>query len=133
MIILNFSGKKQKNGSLRSALSVELESPEVEKIRREFEMYRMHKEQELTGVSKKEARLSVENKRLRSELLALQKTCRKLRDERNSALEAEHQALVRAAAFETDRDKIQRQFKVRLMITSSGSGIFKIIIFMKLL
>ncbi len=44
---------------------------------------------------------------------AQQKTCSNLRRERDAAREAEHQALVRAAAFETERDKIQRQFKVR--------------------
>ena len=93
-----------------------MESPEVEKIKREFDMYKLHTEQELTASNKKESRLATENKRLRSELLAIQKTCKKLREERDSALEAEHQALVRAAAFETDRDKIQRQFKVRLLL-----------------
>jgi len=45
----------------------------------------------------------------------LQKTCKKQRDERDSALEAEHRALTRAAAIEADRDKIQRQFKVGLL------------------
>jgi hypothetical protein len=40
--------------------------------------------------------------------------CKKQRDERDSALEAEHRALTRAAAIEADRDKIQRQFKVSL-------------------
>jgi len=43
---------------------------------------------------------------------ALQKMCKRQRDERDSALDAEHRALMRAAAIETDRDKIQRQFKV---------------------
>ncbi len=45
-------------------------------------------------------------------LQALQRTCTNLRNERSQAHDAEHQALVRAAAFESDRDKIQRQFKV---------------------
>jgi len=43
---------------------------------------------------------------------ALQKMCKRQRDERDSALDAEHRALMRAAAIEADRDKIQRQFKV---------------------
>ena len=43
----------------------------------------------------------------------LQKTCRKLREERDAAVSAEHQAMARAAAFEGDRDKVQRNFKVR--------------------
>jgi len=38
--------------------------------------------------------------------------CKRQRDERDSALDAEHRALMRAAAIEADRDKIQRQFKV---------------------
>ena len=36
----------------------------------------------------------------------------KLREGRDAALEGEKQALIRASAFEADRDKIQRQFKV---------------------
>ena len=43
---------------------------------------------------------------------ALQKTCNKLRLERDMALDAEYQALERAATFEHDRNKVQRQFKV---------------------
>ncbi len=46
---------------------------------------------------------------------ALQRTCTNLRNERSQAHDAEHQALVRAAAFESDRDKIQRQFKVPVL------------------
>ena len=49
---------------------------------------------------------------LRRYLQALQKMCKKQRDERDAALDAEHRALMRAAAIEADRDKIQRQFKV---------------------
>ena len=44
---------------------------------------------------------------------AQQKTCQNIRRERDLAREAEHQALVRAAAFESERDKIQRQFKAQ--------------------
>ena len=33
--------------------------------------------------------------------------------ERDAALTAEQRAVVRAAAFESDHDKVQRQFKVR--------------------
>lgn len=42
----------------------------------------------------------------------MQKTCRRLREERDGAVETERQALFRSAALESDRDKIQRQFKV---------------------
>ena len=45
---------------------------------------------------------------------AMQKTCNKLRQERDMALDAEYQALERAATFEQDRNKVQRQFKVSL-------------------
>jgi len=44
--------------------------------------------------------------------------CKKQRDERDSALDAEHRALMRAAAIEADRDKIQRQFKVGIILYS---------------
>lgn len=63
-------------------------------------------------MQKKEQRLTMENKRQRNELMVLQKTCTNLRCERDMALEAERQALARAEAFEQDRDKVQRQFKV---------------------
>ena len=105
-------GRKPKGGSLRSALSMELEDPEVHKIRKDFEMYRLNKENEIVSMQKKERKFETENKRLRAELQALQKTCKKLRDERDAAQEAERQALIRASAFESDRDKIQRQFKL---------------------
>lgn len=42
----------------------------------------------------------------------LQRTCNRLRGEREEATQAEHQAMARATTFETDRDKVQRQFKV---------------------
>ena len=105
-------GRKPKGGSLRSALSVDMENPEVERIRKDYEMYRLNKDSEIQNLEKKEQKFETENKRLRAELQALQKTCTKLRNERDAALEAEHQALARAAAFENDRDKVQRQFKV---------------------
>lgn len=104
--------KQQKNGSLRSALSVDMENPEVEKIRKDFEMYRLSKENELTNIRKKEQKLETENRRLRAELQAKEKTCQKQKEERDSALEAEHRAQMRAAAIEHDRDKIQHLFKV---------------------
>ena len=106
-------GRKPKGGSLRSALSVDLENPEVERIKKDFEMYRLNKENDIANMQKKEQKLETENKRLRAELLALQKTCTRMRAERDAALEAEQEAVARAAAFESDRDKVQRQFKVR--------------------
>jgi nephrocystin-3 len=103
---------KQKNGSLRSALSVDIENPEVEKIRKDFEMYRLNKENEIASLRKKEQKLETENRRLRAELQAKEKTSQKQKEERDAALEAEHRALMRAAAIESDRDKIQHLFKV---------------------
>ncbi|ELT90544.1 hypothetical protein CAPTEDRAFT_186605 [Capitella teleta] len=105
-------GKPKGSSSLRSALSFELENPEVEKIRKDFEMYRLNKENEIGNMQKIVRKLETENKKLRAELQTIQKTCQKLREERDSALDAEHQALVRAMTFEGDRDKIQRQFKI---------------------
>ena len=66
-------------------------------------------------------KIETENKKLRVELATLQKTCKKLKDERDGARDAENQAMVRAAAFESDRDKIQRQFKVGIMLDSGIS------------
>lgn len=91
---------------------MDLENPEVERIRKDFEMYRLNKDNEITNMQKKEKKLETENKRLRAELVALQKTCTRMRSERNASLEAEQEALARASAFESDRDKVQRQFKV---------------------
>ena len=102
--------RRPKDESLRS---IDLDSQELERKNKEFEMYRRNKEQEIANMLKKEQKLLNENKKFRAELLALQKTCTKLRGERDLAMEAESQALARAAAFENDRDKIQRQFKVR--------------------
>ena len=59
------------------------------------------------------SKYETENRRLRAELQTMQKMCGKRLEERDAALKAEHQAVIRAAAFESDRDKIQRQFKVR--------------------
>ncbi|XP_005107932.1 nephrocystin-3 [Aplysia californica] len=103
---------KPKGGSLRSALSMDLENPEVERIRKDFEMYRLNKDNEIANMQKKEQKLETENKRLRAELLALQKTCTRMRAERDAALEAEQEALARASVFESERDKVQRQFKL---------------------
>ncbi|GAB1597427.1 nephrocystin-3-like [Argonauta hians] len=101
--------RKPKDESLRS---IDLDSQELERKNKEFEMYRRNKEQEIANMLKKEQKLINENKKFRAELLALQKTCTKLRGERDLATQAESQALTRAAAFENDRDKIQRQFKI---------------------
>lgn len=69
---VSYSRKALKSGSLQSALSVDLENPEAEKIRKEFEMYRMNKENEIANIQKSERRTAGENKRLRAELQALQ-------------------------------------------------------------
>eukprot|EP00057_Strongylocentrotus_purpuratus_P034426 XP_795144.4 PREDICTED: nephrocystin-3 [Strongylocentrotus purpuratus] len=105
-------GRRPKGMSLRSSLSVEFESTEVEKLRRDFEMFKIAKQNEMSDLLKKEKKLESENRRLRAELQALQKTCNKLRLERDMALDAEYQALERAATFEHDRNKVQRQFKL---------------------
>ncbi|XP_015423557.1 PREDICTED: nephrocystin-3 [Myotis davidii] len=63
-------------------------------------------------MGRREAKLDTENKRLRAELQALQKTYQKILREKESALEAKYQAMERAATFEHDRDKVKRQFKI---------------------
>lgn len=82
------------------------------KVMRGSKYCRLNKENDIADMKKKETRLQTENKRLRAELLVLQKTCTNLRAERDKAMDAEQAAQVRAAAFQSDRDKVQRNFKV---------------------
>lgn len=89
-----------KSISLRSALSIE---PDVEL---------KHKTMQIAELEVCKDTLQSENQRLRGEIKALQATCIKLRNERGMALEGKDQALQRATAFEKERDKVQRHFKV---------------------
>ncbi|XP_051970799.1 nephrocystin-3 isoform X1 [Xyrauchen texanus] len=99
--------------SFKSTGSVELEyAAEYERLRKDYEIFRVSKNNEITSMQKKEAKLDEENKRLRAELQALQKTYQKILREKESALEAKYQAMERAATFEHDRDKVKRQFKI---------------------
>ena len=77
-------------------------------------MYRLNKENEITNMQRKDKKYETENKRLRAELVVLQRTCNTMRQERDAAFEEKQQALARAAAFEQDRDKVQRVFKVNV-------------------
>nr|XP_020660225.1 nephrocystin-3 [Pogona vitticeps] len=100
--------------SFKSTASVqELECmAEYERLKKEYEIFRISKNNEVAAMMKKEAKLDTENKRLRAELQALQKTYQKILREKESALEAKYQAMERAATFEHDRDKVKRQFKI---------------------
>ncbi|XP_077100489.1 nephrocystin-3 [Siphateles boraxobius] len=99
--------------SFKSNGSVELEyAAEYDRLRKEYEIFRVSKNNEIASMQKKEAKLDEENKRLRAELQALQKTYQKILREKESALEAKYQAMERAATFEHDRDKVKRQFKI---------------------
>ncbi|XP_070582462.1 nephrocystin-3 [Erythrolamprus reginae] len=100
--------------SFKSTASVqELEwMAEFERLKKEYEIFRISKNNEVTAMIKKEAKLDKENKRLRAELQALQKTYQKILREKESAVEAKYQAMERAATFEHDRDKVRRQFKI---------------------
>lgn len=69
----------------------------------------------MANSSRKEQQLIRENKKLKAELVVLQKTCTNLRGERDMSLEAEQHALIRAATFEDERGKLQRNFKVKLL------------------
>jgi len=61
--------KPKGSSSLRSALSVDVaENPEVERVLKEFEMYRMNRENEVANMIKKEQKLETENRKLRAEL-----------------------------------------------------------------
>ncbi|XP_035172921.1 nephrocystin-3 [Oxyura jamaicensis] len=100
--------------SFKSTASVqELECvAEYERLKKEYEIFRVSKNNEVASMVKKEAKLDRENKRLRAELQALQKTYQKILREKECALEAKYQAMERAATFEHDRDKVKRQFKI---------------------
>uniref|UniRef100_A0A8D0H9M5 Nephrocystin-3 n=1 Tax=Sphenodon punctatus TaxID=8508 RepID=A0A8D0H9M5_SPHPU len=100
--------------SFKSTASVqELECmAEYERLKKEYEIFRVSKNNEVASMVKKEAKLDKENKRLRAELQSLQKTYQKILREKESALEAKYQAMERAATFEHDRDKVKRQFKI---------------------
>ncbi|XP_066483687.1 nephrocystin-3 [Tiliqua scincoides] len=100
--------------SFKSTASVqELECvAEYERLKKDYEIFRISKNNEVASMMKKEAKLDKENKRLRAELQALQKTYQKILREKESALEAKYQAMERAATFEQDRDKVKRQFKI---------------------
>ncbi|XP_016345495.1 nephrocystin-3 [Sinocyclocheilus anshuiensis] len=106
-------GPRVIGASFKSTGSVELEyAAEYERLRKDYEIFRVSKNNEIASMQKKEAKLDEENKRLRAELQALQKTYQKFLREKESALEAKYQAMERAATFEHDRDKVKRQFKI---------------------
>ncbi|XP_012883490.1 PREDICTED: nephrocystin-3 [Dipodomys ordii] len=95
-----------------SVPELECAAAELERLRKEYEIFRVSKGQEVLSLGRREAQLDSENRRLRAELQALQKTYQKILREKESALEAKYQAMERAATFEQDRDKVKRQFKI---------------------
>ncbi|KAG8442835.1 hypothetical protein GDO86_011591 [Hymenochirus boettgeri] len=106
-------GPRVIGASFKSTASVDLEyAAEYERLKKEYEIFRVSKNNEIASMQKKEVKLDEENKRLRAELQALQKTYQKILREKESAVEAKYQAMDRAAAFEHDRDKVKRQFKI---------------------
>lgn len=106
-------GPRVIGASFKSTGSVDLEyTAEYERLRKDYEIFRVSKNNEIASMQKKEAKLDEENKRLRAELQALQKTYQKILREKESALEAKYQAMERASTFEHDRDKVKRQFKI---------------------
>ncbi|KAM4689632.1 nephrocystin-3 [Discoglossus pictus] len=106
-------GPRVIGASFKSTASVDLEyAAEYERLKKEYEIFRVSKNNEIASMQKKEIKLDEENKRLRAELQALQKTYQKILREKESAVEAKYQAMERAATFEHDRDKVKRQFKI---------------------
>ncbi|XP_047667244.1 nephrocystin-3 isoform X3 [Tachysurus fulvidraco] len=106
-------GPRVIGASFKSTGSVELEyAAEYERLRKDYEIFRVSKNNEVAAMQKKEAKLDEENKRLRAELQALQKTYQKILREKETAVEAKYQAMERASTFEHDRDKVKRQFKI---------------------
>ncbi|XP_008827467.1 nephrocystin-3-like [Nannospalax galili] len=94
-----------------SVAELEYAAAEFERLKKEYKIFRVSKNQELF-MGRREAKLDTENKRLRAELQALQKTYQKILREKEGALEAKYQAMERAATFEHDRDRVKRQFKI---------------------
>ncbi|XP_069769632.1 nephrocystin-3 isoform X3 [Narcine bancroftii] len=106
-------GPRVIGSSFKSTASVDLEyAAEYERLKKEYEIFRVSKNNEISSMQKRETKLDKENKRLRAELQALQKTYQKILREKETALEAKYQAMERAATFEHDRDKVKRQFKI---------------------
>ncbi|XP_063308232.1 nephrocystin-3 [Pelobates fuscus] len=106
-------GLRVTGASFKSTASVDLEyAAEYERLKKEYEIFRVSKNNEIASMQKKEVKLDEENKRLRAELQALQKTYQKILREKENAVEAKYQAMERAATFEHDRDKVKRQFKI---------------------
>ncbi|KAM8967655.1 nephrocystin-3 [Pelodytes ibericus] len=106
-------GPRVIGASFKSTGSVDLEyAAEYERLKKEYEIFRVSKNNEIASMQKKEVKLHEENKRLRAELQALQKTYQKILREKESAVEAKYQAMERTATFEHDRDKVKRQFKI---------------------
>lgn len=108
-----------KSTSLRSALSFDQEGGKSEGEPEQIRAFRtvydakvITSKTEIAALEVIKEKLHSENQRLRSEVKALTSTCTKLRNERAMALEAKEQAFQRAAAFEKERDKVQRQFKL---------------------
>ncbi|EDL77368.1 rCG25531 [Rattus norvegicus] len=95
-----------------SVPELEYAAAEFERLKKEYEIFRVSKNQELLSMGRREAKLDTENKRLRAELQVLQKTYQKILREKEGALEAKYQAMERAVTFEHDRDRVKRQFKI---------------------
>jgi len=61
--------KQKPSASLRSALSAEAaDNLDVERVTKEFEMYRMKCDSDVASMRKREQRLETENRKLRAEL-----------------------------------------------------------------
>jgi len=63
------SSKQKPSSSLRSALSAEAaENLEVDRVTKDFEMYRMKCDSDIANMRKKQQKLETENRKLRAEL-----------------------------------------------------------------
>ncbi|EDV26449.1 uncharacterized protein TRIADDRAFT_54460 [Trichoplax adhaerens] len=108
---------KRKSGSIRkgsvrtSHMITDLEA-EVEKLKKEFDVFRLQKETEIEQLNAAKEKSNNEIKRLKGEVKVTRDACSKLVTERDNAVTSEKQAIARAATFQQERDKIQRQFKL---------------------
>lgn len=84
---------------MQSAVSVRMD-PETEKLRKDFDQYKLEKEGEILMLNRQCEMTMNENRRLRGELKMLQTTCVKLKQERDRAFMTEKDTLERSSAIE---------------------------------
>lgn len=104
--MMNFS-RRNKPNRLHSQLS----SPNIY-IEDEKSKLKLNYERQIQQLTKDMERIKEENTTLRNEVKMLNATLPKLRADKDKAIQDEKVAMARAAALESEKDKLQRQFKM---------------------